>query len=96
MYTFRQQFVDVVYKLESKYYVISDQEVHSHAVYPSLFDLELPNFFDIVVFEIEVDVSSWPPLTNQLDLDYLDFCWLIFLEILLFDVPQKGLFVVLQ
>ena len=95
-FTLGQHLVDVVHKLQSEYDIVSHDEVDTHAVNRCFLDLELPDFFWIVVAERKSNVSLWSALANQFDLDYLHLCRLILLQLLLFYVTQKSLLVLLE
>ena len=95
-HTLGQQLVDIVHKLQSEYDIVSHYEVNAHAVDRSLLDLEFPDLFWIMVAERKSDVSLWPTLANQFDLDYLHLSWLILFQLLLFYVTQKSLLVLLE
>lgn len=95
-HTFCQHFVHVIDKLETENDIVSHVEVNSHAVDASFFDFEPPHLLWVVVFKLEGNVSSWSALTNEVNLDNLYFCGLVFFQILFFNVSQKGLFVSLK
>lgn len=91
-----QHLVDVVHKLQSEYDVVSHDEVDTHAVNRPFLDLELPDFFRVVIAERKSNVSLWSALANQFDLDYLHLSRLILLQLLLFYVTQKSLLILLE
>ena len=68
----------------------------AHAVKCVLFDGELPHLLLVMVLEVQLDVSTRPALTHQLDLDDLHLSRLVLLQLLFLDVSQQALLVLLK
>lgn len=94
--TFCKQLVDVVDKLKTKYDIVPDKEMNSHAIDASFFNGELSDYFGIMILEVQNDTAFRSFRAYQFDFYDLHFCWLIFFQRLFFDVSQQSLFISLE
>lgn len=90
MHTLCQQLIDVVNELKTKYDIVPDQEVNSHAIDAAFFNGELPDYFRVVVLEIEDNSPLWSVGANQFNFYDFYFCWFVFFKSLLLDVSEES------
>lgn len=94
--TLRQELIDVVNELKAKYDIVPDKEMDSHAIDTAFFNGELPNYFRIVVLEIQHDTAFWPIRAYEFNFYDFYFCGFVFFKSLLLDVSEESFLVSFQ
>jgi hypothetical protein len=70
--------------------------MHPHTVDGSFLYGELPHHLRVMIFEVKIDITLGALGTDQLDIQDLDLCGLVFFQSVLLDISEKGLFIRLE